>query len=63
MARCHFRKEKLHYLDHVIGKEGMKVHPIEIVTKWDRPIEIENYIISWGFAITFIDSSMIFSFS
>ena len=42
MSKCHFGKEELHYLGHVVGKEGIKVDPrkIETVAKWHRPLEV-----------------------
>ena len=42
MAKCHFMKEELHYLGHIIGKNSTKVDSrnTEIVTKWHRPLEI-----------------------
>ena len=42
MSKCHFGKSELHYLGHVVGKEGIKVDPkkIETVAKWHRPLEV-----------------------
>ena len=42
MSKCHCRKDELHYLRYVVGKEGIKVDPtkIEIVAKWHRPLEV-----------------------
>lgn len=59
VAKCHLEKDKLHYVNHVVGRHGIKVDPkkIETITKWHRPLEIEQ-LQSWGFAITFIASSM-----
>jgi hypothetical protein len=35
LSKCHFAKDELHYLGHVVGKDGVKVNPakIEIVMK------------------------------
>jgi hypothetical protein len=35
MFKCHFENDELHYLEHVVGKEGIKVDlgKIEIVAK------------------------------
>ena len=42
MSKCHFRNDELHYLGHVVGKDGIKVDPrkIETVAKWHRSLEI-----------------------
>lgn len=58
MAKYHFGKEELHYVGHVVGKEGIKVDTriIKIVPKWHRPLELDNYDLSWGFAIIFANS-------
>jgi hypothetical protein len=42
MSKCHFGKIELHYFEHVVGKEGIKVDPkkIETVAKWHRPLEV-----------------------
>ena len=42
MSKYHFGKSELHYLEHAMGKGGIKVDPkkIEIVAKWHRPLEV-----------------------
>ena len=42
MFKCHFGTDELHYLGHVVGKEGIKVDPrkIKTVVKWHRPLEV-----------------------
>ena len=44
LAKCHFAKNELEYLGHVVGKDGIKVDPrkIEIVAKWARPKDINQ---------------------
>ena len=55
MAKCYLGKEKLHYLGHVVSKEGIKVDPriIEIGTKWHRPLEIGQLQYFLGLCIYF----------
>ena len=42
MTKCHFKKDEMHYLGHVVGKEAIKMDPwnFETITKWYRPFEI-----------------------
>ena len=44
LAKCHFAKNELEYLDHVVGKDGIKVdrRKIEIVAKWARPKDVNQ---------------------
>ena len=43
-----FEKDELHYLGHVVGKEGIKwiLEILKFVTKWRRPLEIGQL---WSF--------------
>ena len=42
LAKCHFAKNELEYLGHVVGKDGIKVDPkkIETIAKWTRPKDV-----------------------
>jgi hypothetical protein len=42
LSKCHFAKDEFHYLGHVMGKDGLKVHPakIETVMKWNTPRDV-----------------------
>ena len=44
LTKCHFAKEELEYLGHVVGKDGIKVDPrkIETVAKWARPKDVSQ---------------------
>ena len=45
MTKCHFVKDKLQYLDHVVSNKSIKVDPREIenITKRHRPLEIGQF--------------------
>jgi hypothetical protein len=42
LSNCHFAKDELHYLGHVVGKDEIKVDPakIETVMKWNTPRDV-----------------------
>jgi hypothetical protein len=42
LSKCHFAKDELHYLGHVVDKNEIKVDmaKIEIVMKWIMPCDV-----------------------
>ena len=42
LSKCHFAKDELHYLGHVVGKYGNKVDPAKIKTimRWNTPQDV-----------------------
>ena len=44
LGKCHFAKNGLEYLGHMVGKDGIKVdsRKIEIVAKWTRPKDVNK---------------------
>ena len=44
LAKCHFAKNELEYLSHVVGKDGIKVDPrkIETIAKWARSKDVNQ---------------------
>ena len=52
MSKCHFFKEELEYLGHVVGKEGIRVDPkkVEAVTRWPVPQDVGQLRSFLGFS-------------
>ena len=42
LSKCDFYKDKIHYLGHIISKEGIYVDPenIEAIMNWPTPINV-----------------------
>ena len=51
MSKCHFFKEELEYLGHVVGKDGIRVDPkkVEAVTRWPVPQDVGQLCSFLGF--------------
>jgi hypothetical protein len=43
-AKCHFNKQEVHFLGHVVGKDGLKVDPakVETVRNWPEPRDVHQ---------------------
>jgi hypothetical protein len=60
LSKCSFYQKKIHYLGHIISKDGIKVDPekIEAIREWSVPknvIEVRSFMGLAGYYKRFIE--------
>jgi hypothetical protein len=51
LSKCSFYQKQIHYLGHIISKDGMDPEKIEAIREWSAPKNVTKFISFMGLAV------------